>query len=149
MTTEGCGSSQCLVDRFSETLTKQHEVGIESIKSLMTAHHNNIADQIKEFKAKVEKDNDDMWPRLRKAESAIIVIQGAIGPDGLDAKIRKVSTDSLDARSGRNWRMGWREIAIMTTATVLSALIIAHYIGDAKQPERAEVHHEEPTVKKR
>ena len=143
-----CGSSDCMklqVDMakdVSAALSAKTDAGIKSIRDLMIAHHDNLEKTIAEFKRTVEKDQEEMWPRLRQVETDVKVIQSSIGQDGLDAKIRKVSIEASDARVGKTWKRSALEIAAMVLATVMAALIIAKSGMEKQEPKEHQQYEE-------
>lgn len=157
-----CGSAECLevIDKMGQrlgaSLSRQQQDGIKSIKELMAAHHDNLAGQIIEFKRTVEKDANDLQPRLRKVESKFDVLDAAIGPEGLDKRIAKVSEAAIDLRTIRGWRHSKSEITIAVISgiivSLLCAVIIARYIpseASGKAETKSETHHrtEDPAKK--
>lgn len=143
---DSCGSSECMKtiadmgSSITKIMSKQQEDGIKAIKELMETHHNNLSAEIKEFKQTVGKNEDEMFGRLRIVETDTKLIQAAIGTEGLDAKIKKVSTENSNARFGKTWKEKVIDGSLLVIATVLAAFIIAHY-GFDKSPEVKEAKH--------
>ena len=125
-----CGSPQCLVDRMGDTLTEQHKAGIDTIKQLLNVQHIELLSQMKELRRRNEKDNDEIYPRLRNVESSILLIQSSIGPEGLDEKIKKVSQESLDAKIGRSWRNIVIGVVIIVIAFIITDVIIMRSLSE-------------------
>jgi hypothetical protein len=155
-----CGSSECMdvIDkmgqRLSMSLMTSQQDGFKSIRDLMEQHHKYLEGRIDEFKRAVEKDNQDLWPRLRASESNIKVIENILTPDleskikkvvlnseELESKIRKVSADNLDVRSMKSWRRTALEIFAMIIGTVIAALILTHYTISRDKPEQPSSSH--------
>jgi hypothetical protein len=156
---EDCGSAACMnvIDkmgqRLSASLMTSQQEGFKAIKELMEAHHHYLDGRIDEFKRAVEKDSNDLWPRLRTSESNIKVIENILTPDlegkikkvilnseELESKIRKVSADNLDVRTLKSWRRTALEILAMVIGTVIAALILTNYTISRDKPEQPKSH---------
>ena len=113
-----CGSTTCLVDRLEETVRQQHTQSMSFIKELFQTHVNILQSEIKDLKISVKEQGDNLYDRMRIAETQITQIE-----------TRWTESDELKTvRTAKAW--AGRIITSVAIVTIIGVVGYILYIYD-------------------
>lgn len=120
--TEPCGSRPCneIVDRWGMIMKDQQAQGFESIKELMTVHHENLRSEIKDLKQAQQRQGDEIFPRLRRVEGRLDVIE-ATGTT--EDKVKKLVAENETVTWTARRRSFERAVAKVLAAAIILAIL--------------------------
>jgi hypothetical protein len=121
-----CGGEPCnkIVDRLGALMAEQSASGFRAVKELMTIHHETLKVDITELKQALGKQGDEIFPRLRKLEGQVEVMEAVGAATALsETKVKEIiaTNETFVWLARRRW-IESKIIIGLVTALVLGVI---------------------------